>query len=164
MARMDGIEPDQAEGRVADAFKEQEKMWGAPLLPYRIYARRPSIFHAVRGMWGGVAASGLIDGKLGALYHARMTGTADTAPRIDEQLPTGDLRTAKGDVVPILALRSPFPGLSIQGTQFAFARLLFAFRKIFAVIAPAVNRALVLRHMDDAGNHLEVALHGDVIG
>ncbi len=72
MARIEGVAPDQADGRLASAFKEQEKTWGAPLLPQRIYARRPSIFHAVRGMWGGLAASGLIDGRLGALVNRRV--------------------------------------------------------------------------------------------
>ena len=72
MARIEGVQPGEVDGRLADAFKEQEKMWGAPLLPYQIYARRPSIFHAVRGMWGGLAGSGLIEGKLGALVNRRV--------------------------------------------------------------------------------------------
>jgi hypothetical protein len=72
MARIAGVEPEQTSGRLADAFKEQERTWGAPLLPSLIYARRPSIFHAVRGMWGGLAASGLIDGKLSALVNRRV--------------------------------------------------------------------------------------------
>ena len=72
MARIEGVQPDQVDGRLADAFKEQEATWGAPLLPYQIYARRPSIFHAVRGMWSGLAASGLIEGKLGALVNRRV--------------------------------------------------------------------------------------------
>ena len=72
MARIEGVEPSRTDGRLADAFREQQKTWGAPLLPYTIYARRPSIFHAVRGMWGGLAGSGLIDGKLGALVNRRV--------------------------------------------------------------------------------------------
>ena len=67
MARIEGVQPDQVDERLAAAFKEQEKTWGATLLPYQIYARRPSVFHAVRGMWGGLAKSGLIDGKREAL-------------------------------------------------------------------------------------------------
>ena len=72
MARIQGVRPSQVDRRLADAFSEQEKTWGAPLLPYQIYARRPSIFHAVRGMWGGLTESGLIDGKLSALVNRRV--------------------------------------------------------------------------------------------
>ena len=72
MARIAGVHPGQVDGRLADAFKEQERRWGAPLLPYQIYARRPSIFQSVCGMWDGLAASGLIDGKLGALVNRRV--------------------------------------------------------------------------------------------
>lgn len=72
MPRIQGVRPEEAVGRVAEAFAEQETMWGKPLLPYRIYARRPSIFHSVRAMWGGLAKSGLIDGKLTALVNRRV--------------------------------------------------------------------------------------------
>ena len=46
--------------------------WGGPLLNHLIYARRPTIFRAVRGMWSGIEASGLIDGKLQALINRRV--------------------------------------------------------------------------------------------
>jgi hypothetical protein len=72
MPRIQGLRPDGVEGRVAEVFAEQETMWGAPLLPYQIYARRPSILHSVRAMWVGLAESGLIDGKLNALVNRRV--------------------------------------------------------------------------------------------
>ena len=73
MARIDGVDP----GRVSDdyigrVFGAQAKAWGAPLLNHLVYARRPSIFRGVRGMWTGLDASGLIDGKLTALLNRRV--------------------------------------------------------------------------------------------
>ena len=73
MARIEGVNPDQVEDDyIKRVFDAQTWKWGAPLLPYPIYARRPSIFRAVRGMWAGIDASGLIDGKLKALVSRRV--------------------------------------------------------------------------------------------
>ena len=73
MARIEGINPDQIEeDYIKRVFDAQARKWGAALLPYPIYARRPSIFRAVRGMWAGIDASGLIDGKLKALVNRRV--------------------------------------------------------------------------------------------
>jgi hypothetical protein len=73
MTRIKGIELEAAEedftGRV---LKAQAKKWGAPLLNHLVYARRPSIFRGVRGMWSGIEASGLIDAKLQALVNRRV--------------------------------------------------------------------------------------------
>jgi alkylhydroperoxidase family enzyme len=57
---------------MAATFEAQTKQWGAPLLPFRYYARRPMIFKAVRGMWAGLAASGLIAAALVALVNRRV--------------------------------------------------------------------------------------------
>ena len=72
MARIEGVEPEAAEGYVGRVFEAQVKRWGAPLLNHLLYARRPTIFRGVRGMWGGIEASGLIDGKLQALVNRRV--------------------------------------------------------------------------------------------
>ena len=72
MARIKGVEPEAAEGFVGRVFAAQAKKWGAPLLNHLLYARRPSIFRGVRGMWGGIGESGLIDGKLQALVNRRI--------------------------------------------------------------------------------------------
>jgi alkylhydroperoxidase family enzyme len=72
MARIQGVDKAQVEPRIAQAFAQQTARWGAPLEPYEIYARRPSIFRAVQGMWGGLGASGLLDGKLTALVNRRV--------------------------------------------------------------------------------------------
>jgi alkylhydroperoxidase family enzyme len=72
MARIDGVDPDRAENPLRAVFKAQTKKWGAPLLNHLIYARRPSIFRAARGMWSGLDASGLVDPRLVALINRRV--------------------------------------------------------------------------------------------
>lgn len=72
MARVEGIEPAQAEPDIRDVFAAQTEAWGEPLGPWRVYARRPSIFRAARGMWDGLKASGLIPPALKALVCRRV--------------------------------------------------------------------------------------------
>ena len=72
MARIEGITPEEADGYAGRVFEAQAKKWGAPLLNHLLYARRPTIFRGVRGMWGGIEASGLIDAKLQALVNRRV--------------------------------------------------------------------------------------------
>ena len=72
MARIDGVDPDEAEGYVKQVFDAQAKKWGAPLLNHLVYARRPTIFRGARGMWTGIDSSGLIDGGLQALINRRV--------------------------------------------------------------------------------------------
>lgn len=72
MARVDGVDPALAEPTVKVVLDAQARKWGAPLLNHLMYARRPSIFRGARAMWGGIDASGLIDGKLQALVNRRV--------------------------------------------------------------------------------------------
>lgn len=72
MTRIEGINPDEADTYTKQVIEAQTKMWGAPLLPHLVYARRPSIFRAARGMWAGIAASGLVDEALQALINRRV--------------------------------------------------------------------------------------------
>ena len=72
MARIEGVDPEEVDDYTKRVFAAQVKKWGAPLLPHLLYARRPSIFRAARGMWAGIEASGLIDGKLQALVNRRV--------------------------------------------------------------------------------------------
>ncbi len=72
MARIPNADPNSIEPRIRAVLDAQRKKWGAPLLNHLIYARRPSIFHGVRGMWSGIDASGLIDAKLQALINRRI--------------------------------------------------------------------------------------------
>ncbi len=72
MARIEGVDPAQVDRYAKDIFAAQTKTWGAPLLNHLLYARRPSIFRAVRGMWTGIEASGLIDPLLQTLLNRRV--------------------------------------------------------------------------------------------
>jgi len=72
MARIPEVDAYALEPRIRAVLDAQRKRWGAPLLNHLIYARRPSIFHAVRGMWSGIDQSGLIDEKLKALVNRRV--------------------------------------------------------------------------------------------
>ena len=72
MARIEGVDPDSAQGQVKAVFAAQTKRWGAPLLNHLLYARRPTIFRGVRAMWTGLDSSGLIDGGLVALINRRV--------------------------------------------------------------------------------------------
>ena len=72
MARIEPLNPNEADSYAAQVFAAQTKKWGAPLLNHLFYAKRPSIFRGVRGMWTGIEASGLIDNKLAALINRRV--------------------------------------------------------------------------------------------
>ncbi|MGI9106479.1 MAG: hypothetical protein ACR2G4_09540 [Pyrinomonadaceae bacterium] len=72
MARIEGADAGRVEGYLKRVFEAQAKRWGAPLSNHLLYARRPTIFRGVRGMWGGLDASGLIDAKLQALVNRRV--------------------------------------------------------------------------------------------
>jgi len=72
MARIEGADPNMVEPYIKRVLEAQAKKWGDVLHNHLIYARRPSIFRGARGMWGGIEASGLIDGKLQALVNRRV--------------------------------------------------------------------------------------------
>jgi len=72
MARIDGVNPEEVDESTKKVFEAQTRTWGAPLLNHLVYARRPSILRAARGMWAGISASGLIDEKLQALVNRRV--------------------------------------------------------------------------------------------
>jgi hypothetical protein len=72
MPRIEGVHPETAEGQIGEVFEAQTQKWGAPLENHRLYARRPSIFRGVRGMWEGLGASGLIEPPLQALINRRV--------------------------------------------------------------------------------------------
>lgn len=70
--RVEGVEPEKADGYTRKVLGAQARKWGGPLLNHLVYARRPTIFRAVRGMWAGLEASGLIDARLQALVNRRV--------------------------------------------------------------------------------------------
>jgi alkylhydroperoxidase family enzyme len=72
MARIPGVDPNTVEPYIQKVFEVQARKWGAPLANHLLYARRPSVFRGVRGMWTGLEASGLIDGRLQALINRRV--------------------------------------------------------------------------------------------
>jgi hypothetical protein len=72
VTRIDGVDPDRAQGPIRAVVEAQIKKWGAPLLNHLLYARRPTIFRGVRAMFSGLDSSGLIDGKLISLINRRV--------------------------------------------------------------------------------------------
>jgi hypothetical protein len=72
MARVSNVDPMQVDRNIRAVLEAQAKKWGAPLLNHLVYARRPSVFRAVRGMWSGLEASGLIDARLQAMINRRV--------------------------------------------------------------------------------------------
>lgn len=70
--RIPGVDPNADEPYAKRAFALQTERWGAPLLNQLVYARRPTLLRAVRGMWAGLASSGLIDESLQALLNRRV--------------------------------------------------------------------------------------------
>ena len=73
VARLESVNPEQAEKRIRSVLEAQAKKWGGPLLNHLlVYARRPTIFQGARGMWGGLDASGLIEPALTALVNRRV--------------------------------------------------------------------------------------------
>lgn len=72
MARIEGVEPEKTERLIRAVLEAQAKKWGGPLLNHLLYARRPAIFQGARGMWSGLAASGLLEPGLVALVNRRV--------------------------------------------------------------------------------------------
>ena len=72
MARIPGIDPEDADPYAQRVLAGQAKHWGAPLDNHLVYARRPTIFRGARGMWAGIQGSGLIEPALQALLNRRV--------------------------------------------------------------------------------------------
>ena len=72
--RLPGFDPAKATPQITAVLEAQAKRWGSPLAPYLLYARRPSLFRGVRGMWGALEESGLLDTALIALLNRRVAG------------------------------------------------------------------------------------------
>jgi alkylhydroperoxidase family enzyme len=72
MPRVRAVEREGLDASIERAFRGQERKWGTVLAPYPIYARRPTIFKAVQGMWVGLAQSGRVDHSLVALVNRRV--------------------------------------------------------------------------------------------
>lgn len=70
--RIPPIDPDATRGYTASVLAAQARTWGAPLNNHLIYAHRPKLFKAVRGMWNGVDADDLLGNGLLALVNRRV--------------------------------------------------------------------------------------------
>lgn len=72
MSRIPGIDPAQAGGYIGRVLAAQAEIWGAPLNNHLLYARRPDLFRAVRGMWSALGSGTLLNGALVALINRRV--------------------------------------------------------------------------------------------
>jgi len=72
MARIRDVDRDQLDSFARKTFESQERTWGSPLAPQLLYARRPTIFRGVQGMWAGLAGSKRLPPALIALVNRRV--------------------------------------------------------------------------------------------
>ena len=72
MSRIAGIKREDADDYSKSVFDAQERLWGAPLINHLVYARRPTIIRAVRGMFAAIEASGLLAPAMRALINRRV--------------------------------------------------------------------------------------------
>jgi len=72
MPRIPEVDPAATAGYTAAVLKAQTELWGAPLNNHLLYAHRPDLFKAVRGMWTGLDAEGLLGTALVALVNRRV--------------------------------------------------------------------------------------------
>ena len=72
MSRVKEVDPTAVSGYTAKILQAQTEFWGAPLNNHLIYARRPDLFKAVRGMWTAIDRDGLIGPALISLINRRV--------------------------------------------------------------------------------------------
>ena len=72
MPRIEPARLEQTEGYTEKVLRAQARTWGAPLANHLVYARRPSLFKAVRGMWNGLGQESVLDVALVALVNRRV--------------------------------------------------------------------------------------------
>jgi hypothetical protein len=69
MARISDVDLQQVEPSIRKVLEGQRARWGGPLLNHLLYARVPTIFRAVRGMWAGIDSARGLDEGLKALVN-----------------------------------------------------------------------------------------------
>ena len=74
MARIKGIEIEEASEEVRDIFEEQMKRFGFVSNTAKVYALRPTIHNGVRALAEGIRSSGLIDPELRHLVCVKAAG------------------------------------------------------------------------------------------
>jgi hypothetical protein len=74
MSRIEGADPAGLETPIRRVLQGQAEIWGAPLANHLVYARRPSLFRAFRGVWLVLNKDTVLDEKLVALVNRRVAG------------------------------------------------------------------------------------------
>ncbi len=72
MSRIPPVDPEQSSGYVSRVLEAQRSTWGEPLNNHLVYARRPDLFRAARGMWTGLDKDQLLGEVLIALVNRRV--------------------------------------------------------------------------------------------
>ncbi len=74
MARIPEVDPDAVDAYAAAVFEAQRRHYGRPLENHLLYARRPGLLKAVRGMWAGLAQAPTLPETLVSLVNVRVAG------------------------------------------------------------------------------------------
>lgn len=74
MARIPGVDMDSVERYAAAVLAAQSRRYGQPLENHLLYARRPPILKAARGMWAGLDQESTLAPDLVALVNVRVAG------------------------------------------------------------------------------------------
>lgn len=72
MARVKSVNLQGLKGYMAKVLEAQAKTWGGPLLNHLVYAHRPDLFKAVRGMWSAINKDQLLNPRIVALINRRV--------------------------------------------------------------------------------------------
>jgi len=72
MSRIPEADPDETAGYVAAILNAQAESFGRPLNNHLLYAHRPKLFRAVRGMWSALDEDGLLGTPLVSLVNRRV--------------------------------------------------------------------------------------------
>ena len=72
MSRIAPKPPQECDGYVAKTLAAQRAHWGAPLANHLVYAHRPALCRAARGMWTGLDRDELLGAALVALVNRRV--------------------------------------------------------------------------------------------
>lgn len=72
MARISGVDASTVGGYTGRVLAAQARHWGAPLLNHLVYARRPDLFKAVRGMFTALNCDEALPPALVGLVNRRV--------------------------------------------------------------------------------------------
>lgn len=72
MPRIPAIDVEQTTGYTRAILEAQADTWGRPLNNHLLYAHRPDLFRAVRGMYTALDRDGLLGAELVSLVNHRV--------------------------------------------------------------------------------------------